>query len=280
MINSSIYSNDAILSVKGLKKYYGATKAVDDVDFDIKPGEIVSIIGRSGAGKSTVMRCINRLVLRDEGSITFEGMEITNKMSPKQLREARSRIGFIFQNYNLVYRLTVFQNVMHGRLGYMSTLDGVLGRYSEEDKMKAYNIIETLGLNEQLYQRAADLSGGQKQRVAIARALMQEPSLLMCDEPIASLDPVTSRTIMELIVSQARERGIACLINLHQVDFAKEYSTRIIGMRDGKLVFDGSSAILTDDMISYIYKGDDNRLGNQSVDMQISNKPVEEYNIV
>ena len=254
MTNESILSNKAILSVKGLKKHYGATKAVDGVDFDIEPGEIVCIIGRSGAGKSTFLRCINRLVYLDAGSITFKGVEITNNMNTKQLRETRSRIGFIFQHFNLVYRLTVFQNILHGRLGYMSTLDGVLGRYSEDDKRKAYDIIETLGLEEQLYQRAADLSGGQKQRVAIARALIQEPSLLLCDEPISSLDPVTSRTIMDLIVNQAKERGIACLINLHQVDFALEYATRIVGMQDGKFVFDDSSTMLNDETIAQIYE--------------------------
>jgi len=254
---------------------------VDEVDFDMKPGEIVCIIGRSGAGKSTVMRCINRLVLRDEGRIAFEGLEITNKMSTKQLCEVRKRIGFIFQSFNLVYRLTVFQNVMHGRLGYLSTMDGILGRYCECDEMKAYDIIETLGLEEQLYQRAADLSGGQKQRVAIARALIQEPSLLLCDEPIASLDPVTSRTIMDLIVSQAKERGIACLINLHQVEFAKEYSTRIIGMRNGKFVFDGPSATLTEETIAHIYEGDNSWQGcdHRAKPLKSSNAKAE-YTIV
>ena len=229
---------------------------MDGVDFDIKPGEIVCIIGRSGAGKSTFLRCINRLVYSDEGSITFEGSEISNKMKPKQLMETRSKIGFIFQHFNLVYRQTVFQNVLHGRLGYMSTLDGVLGRFCEDDKRKAYDIIETLGLEEQLYQRATDLSGGQKQRVAIARALIQEPTLLLCDEPISSLDPVTSRTIMDLIVSQSMERGIACLINLHQVDFAMEYATRIVGMKDGKFVFNGSTSMLSEETIAKIYEED------------------------
>jgi len=279
--NSSIDDKDSILSVKDLKKYFGATKAVDGVDLDVKPGEIVCIIGRSGAGKSTFMRCINRLVLRDQGRITFEGAGITNQMSSRQLCEIRKRMGFVFQDFNLVYRLTVFQNVMHGRLGYMSTLDGVFGRYSEDDKMKAYDIIEALGLEEQLYQRAADLSGGQKQRVAIARALMQEPSLLMCDEPIASLDPVTSRTILDLIVSQAKERGIACLINLHQVDFAIEYSTRIIGMRNGKFVFNGSSATLTDETIAYIYEGDDAWQDSNRSDVLLQNIYAKgEYTIV
>ena len=244
-----------LLTIRDLVKHYGATKAVDGVSFDIDSNEIVTIIGRSGAGKSTVMRCVNRLVLHNSGSVIFDGAEISNKMDHKQLCKARTKIGFIFQHFNLVYRLTVFQNVLHGRLGEMSTLDGILGRYTEEDKKKAYEIIKSVGLEEQIYQRAGDLSGGQKQRVGIARALMQEPSLLMCDEPIASLDPVTSKTIMDLIVNQARQRGIACLFNLHQVDIALEYSTRIIGMRAGKIVFNGPPELLSPSIIDEIYNG-------------------------
>jgi len=251
--NTHFEDDGTILSVKNLKKYYGSTKAVDDVSFDINNREIVTIIGRSGAGKSTIMRCINRLVYNDGGSVIFDGIAINNKMDGKVLRGARCKIGFIFQHFNLVYRLTVFQNVMHGRLGRLPTVEAVLGKYSEDDKDKAFELLQSLGLEEHIYKRAGDLSGGQKQRVGIARALMQEPNLLMCDEPIASLDPVTSRTIMELIVGQAKQRGIACLINLHQVEFAKEYSTRILGMRAGKLVFDDLPDRLTENKIMDIY---------------------------
>ncbi|MCL1848503.1 MAG: phosphonate ABC transporter ATP-binding protein [Clostridiales bacterium] len=245
--------NQALLEINNLKKYYGATKAVDDVSFRVNHEEIVTIIGRSGAGKSTIMRCINRLAPNDGGSIVFDGEEITNAMHKKSLLKIRSKIGFIFQHFNLVYRLTVFQNVMHGVLGRISTIDGVLGRYPEEDKEKAYEILQSIGLEDQMYKRAGELSGGQKQRVAIARALMQEPKLLLCDEPIASLDPVTSATIMELIIDQAKQRGIACIFNLHQVEFAKEYSTRIIGIRAGKLVFDGAPEWLTSVKVDEIY---------------------------
>ena len=253
-INMNDMNNNTLLEIKNLKKYYSPViKAVDDVSFVIKNKEIVTIIGRSGAGKSTIMRCINRLVVNNGGSIVFDGVEINNTMNKKELLKTRCKIGFIFQHFNLVYRLTVFQNVMHGRLGQVSTIDGILGKYLEEDKQKAYEILKSIGLEDQIYKRAGELSGGQKQRVAIARALMQEPRLLLCDEPIASLDPVTSRTIMELIVSQAKQRGIACLINLHQVEFAREYSTRILGMRAGKLVFDGDPDRLTDRAINDIY---------------------------
>ena len=255
-MNNIIINTNTLLSVNNLKKAYGSTKAVDDVSFNIKNKEIITIIGRSGAGKSTIMRCVNRLVPSDGGSIVFDGVEISNKMSTKSLRDTRCKIGFVFQHFNLVYRLTVFQNVMHGRLGHMSTMDGILGRYSEEDKEKAFSILQSLGLEDQIYKRAGDLSGGQKQRVGIARALMQEPSLLMCDEPIASLDPVTSRTIMDIIVDQAQQRGIACLINLHQVDIAKEYSTRIIGMRAGKIVYDDLPEYLTKVKIDEVYGGE------------------------
>ena len=246
-------NTNSLLEISHLKKYYGPTKAVDDVGFNIENEEIVTIIGRSGAGKSTIMRCINRLVQNDGGRITFDGSEITNEMGKKALLQTRCQIGFIFQHYNLVYRLTVFQNVMHGVLGRISTFDGIIGRYPEESKEKAFEILRSIGMEDQAYKRAGELSGGQKQRVAIARALMQEPKLLLCDEPIASLDPITSKTIMELIVQQATQRGIACLINLHQVEFAKEYSTRIIGMRAGKLVYDDSPENLTTERISEIY---------------------------
>ena len=247
-------AGDTLLEVKDLKKYYGGVvKAVDGVSFKIRNKEIVTIIGRSGAGKSTIMRCINGLVANNGGSVVFEGSEIANKMDKKSLCMLRCKIGFIFQHFNLVNRLTVFQNVMHGRLGHISTFDGIIGKYPENDKEKAFAVLQSIGLEDQIYMRAGDLSGGQKQRVAIARALMQEPSLLLCDEPIASLDPVTSRTIMELIVDQARQRGIACLINLHQVWFAKEYSTRILGMRAGKLVFDGEPERLSESVIDGIY---------------------------
>jgi len=234
------------------KSYRQGTLAVDNVSFEVKQGEFIAIIGSSGSGKSTILRCINRMIEPTNGRIIFEGEDISC-FSGKKIREARRRIGMIFQHYNLVYRLTVMQNVMHGRLGYMNTFAGVLNLYKEEDKHKALKLLEKVGLSEYVYRRASELSGGQKQRVGIVRALMQEPSLLLCDDPIASLDPNSSKVIMDTIQGLARESNIACIVNLHQVHVAKEYATRIIGIREGKIVFDGAPSKLTADIIEDIY---------------------------
>lgn len=242
-----------VLEIRNLKKYYGTVKAVEDVSFSVKQGELVVIIGPSGAGKSTVLRCINRMIDATDGSICFEGIDITKFKKEKDLKHLRRKIGMIFQSFNLVYRLSVFQNVLHGRLGYMSQVNAVLGRYSEEDKKKALAILEKIGLKDMIYKRAGELSGGQKQRVGIARALMQEPSLLLCDEPIASLDPSSSKIIMDYIYKMAKEENIACVVNLHQVDIAKAYADRIVGIHKGCVVFDDTPDKLTDDMIERIY---------------------------
>lgn len=243
-----------LLEIAHLKKYYGNTKAVEDVSFTVNEGELVVIIGPSGAGKSTVLRCINKMIEATEGTIFFENKEIVGMKKESELKLLRRRIGMIFQSFNLVYRLSVFQNVLHGRLGYMSTMDAVLGKYSEEDKKKALHILEKIGLQDMIYKRAGELSGGQKQRVGIARALMQEPSLLLCDEPIASLDPSSSKIIMDQIFNMTKERNIACIVNLHQVDVAKKYADRIVGIHRGKVVFDDVPDKLTDEMIERIYE--------------------------
>jgi phosphonate transport system ATP-binding protein len=243
-----------ILEVRGLKKKYrGAEKpAVEDISFTVNEGETIGIIGPSGAGKSTLLRCINRLVNPNEGHIFIEGEEITGAGSSR-VRSLRRRVGMVFQHYNLVARLTVMQNVMHGRLGYMSAVDGVLGRYTEEDKRRAVGILNQTGLGDFLYHRAGELSGGQRQRVGIVRALMQDPSLFLCDEPIASLDPASAQVVMELIRELCRKGNIACIVNLHQVDVAIKYTNRIIGMFDGRIVYDGRSSDLTEAMIEKIY---------------------------
>ncbi len=186
-------------------------------------------------------------------ALLFLGCTALGVLRGQGLRQLRRKVGMIFQNYNLVYSLSVLQNVLHGRLGYMSGWKGVFGRYSEEDKQEGLDLLKELGLEEFAYNRASDLSGGQKQRVGIARAIMQRPKLLLCDEPIASLDPSSAKTIMDLLRDMTRRRNIACIVNLHQLDVALKYSTRIIGLSKGEVVFDGRPEELDDATIERIY---------------------------
>ncbi|HBT94781.1 MAG TPA: phosphonate ABC transporter ATP-binding protein [Coriobacteriia bacterium] len=245
--------SDILLDISGLTKSYTANKtALSDVGFTLHRGELVSVIGPSGAGKSTLLRCINRMIEPTSGSIVFNGTEITG-LKRSKLRAVRRKISMIFQHYNLVHRLTTIENVLHGRLGYKSTLAGMLGRYDEGEKMKALNILAQLEILEYAYVRTDQLSGGQKQRVGIARALVQDPLLMLCDEPIASLDPKSSRIIMGYLRAIVDIYGISCLVNLHQVDIAKEYSDRIIALGAGKMVFDGSPDALTAATIEKVY---------------------------
>lgn len=245
---------DKILSVNNVKKVYGNdTHALKGVSFDIYKGEFVVIIGLSGSGKSTLLRCINRLITQSEGSIDFKGIKLENS-NKKELRNVRREIGMIFQNYNLIDRLTVMQNVLHGRLGYMNNFCGIFDLYSQDDRIKALQILERVGLENEMLKRADQLSGGQKQRVAISRAMAQNPSLMLADEPIASLDPVSSGVVMDYLHNICTEDGISAIVSLHQVDFALKYATRIIGIRDGLIVYDGKPANLSDEMIKEIYK--------------------------
>ena len=217
-----------------------------------RAGEFVAVIGPSGSGKSTLLRTVNQLVVPSGGHVYIDGEEVTGA-SGKKLRLLRRKVGMIFQHYNLVQRLSVMQNVLHGRLGYMSALDGMLGNYTEEDKRKAIDLLQEIEMGDRLYNRASDLSGGQKQRVGIARAIMQEPKLLLCDEPIASLDPNASKIIMDLIYQMTQRRNIACIINLHQLDVAMRYATRIIGLAKGEMIFDGTPQQLNNAVIEKIY---------------------------
>ena len=242
-----------LLTVEHLTKSYdGRGKALHDVSLSLRRGEFVTVIGPSGAGKSTFLRCINRLIDASEGSIVFDGREITS-MNKRQMREARRDIGMIFQHYNLVHRATAIENVLQGRLGYLSNFRGIFGLYSEEDKRSAFELLDKMGLAEFAYQRADQLSGGQQQRVGIARALVQDPLLMLCDEPIASLDPKSSRVTMEMLRWVSDELGVACLVNLHQVDYAIEYSDRIVALKKGVKVFDGTPDELDAKTISDIY---------------------------
>ncbi|HWO76874.1 MAG TPA: phosphonate ABC transporter ATP-binding protein [Bacillus sp. (in: firmicutes)] len=243
----------SLLQVKGLSKSYNsAAKVLKDIEFQVKAGEFVSIIGPSGAGKSTLLRCINRLVDIDEGEILFDGHNVT-RLNKKGLRSLRTNIGMVFQHYNLVPRLTVIENVLHGRFGYKTTFQGLFGRFTEEEKERAFFLLKKLGIAEHAYKRCDQLSGGQQQRVGICRALIQDPKLILCDEPIASLDPNSSKVIMDYLKSITSELGITCLVNLHQVEVAQNYSDRIIGLNKGEIVFDGPTIRLKSTHIENIY---------------------------
>jgi len=241
-----------LLEIKNLTKYYGDVKALSDVSFDVRKGELVIIIGPSGAGKSTLLRCINRMIEPSDGMVIFDGLNV-RAMQKRELRQTRARIGMIFQHYNLVFRLSVLENVLHGRLGHKTDLDGILGRYSESEKELAVSIIEKLGLEEHIYKRCDTLSGGQKQRVGIARALLQEPAMILCDEPIASLDPSSAKVIMDHLRKISHKMDITVLVNLHQVDVAIKYADRIIGINAGCVVFDDEPSKLTKKKIHEIY---------------------------
>jgi phosphonate transport system ATP-binding protein len=243
-----------ILEFQGVSKIYNSTtKALDDITFSIEEGEFVSIIGPSGSGKSTILRCINRLVDATQGTIIFDGHDIT-RADKAEMRQVRKKTGMIFQHYNLVDRLSVIENVLHGRLGHKSTISGAAGHYTEAEKENAFQILSKLGLTEQAYKRCDELSGGQKQRVGIARSLMQEPRLILCDEPIASLDPSSSKVIMDHLSVINQTMKITCIFNLHQVDVAMNYSKRIIGLTQGCIVYDGPPDRLPKAKIYEIYQ--------------------------
>ena len=245
---------EEVLRLHEVTKIYpkNQVKALEGASFEVYKGELISIIGPSGSGKSTLLRCINRMIDVSDGSIMFKNKEVTNA-NKKEIRNIRRNIGMIFQHYNLVNRLNVLENVLHGRLGYYSTLKSTLGMYKQEDIEHAAKLLEMLGIGDRLYDRCADLSGGQKQRVGIARALIQNPDMILCDEPIASLDPQSSKVIMEQLKKITVEMKIPCLVNLHQVDVALQYSDRIIGMHQGNIVFCGKPKDLTNEIIEQIY---------------------------
>lgn len=250
-----------LLTLENLTKSYGKnTQALKGINLTINHGEFVVIIGPSGAGKSTLIRCINQMVPSTSGTVHFDGVAM-EKAKGKELRQQRSKIGMIFQHYNLIERTNVIKNVLHGRLGQMSFLQSAFGRYKEEDKQEAYDLLVKVGLEQQIYKKAAALSGGQMQRVGICRAIMQRPKLLLADEPIASLDPKASETVMKYLKEITTERELTCIVNLHQVEVARQYASRIIGVRDGQVVFDGQSEDLTDTMIAHIYSGKEEQIG-------------------
>jgi len=247
---------DRSLRIHHLNKEYRAGEPVlRDVSLAIEGRGLTAIIGPSGTGKSTLVRCINRLVEPTSGEILFRGQDMV-RLSSRELRAARRRIGMIFQEYNLVERLSVIENVLCGRLGYVPVWRAWLRRFPDADIERAFELLDAVGLGDLATQRADQLSGGQRQRVGIARALMQEPDLLLADEPTSSLDPKTSVEIMELIARRASASGIPALVNIHNVELARRYADRIIGMSKGSIVFDGPPQALEDSHLLTIYGGE------------------------
>jgi len=238
-----------------VKEYKPGQPVLKGISLDFDGRGMTAIIGPSGTGKSTLIRCINRLVEPTSGSILFHGQDLA-QLRGQGLRAARRRIGMIFQEFNLVERLTVVENLLCGRLGYVNPLKAWLRRFPARDLARAFDLLETVGLKGFAAQRADSLSGGQRQRVGIARAIMQEPDLLLADEPTSSLDPKTSVEIMELMVDLAGRENIPVVVNIHQVALAKRFADRIVGMSGGHIVFDGPPDDLTDEHLKTIYGGE------------------------
>jgi len=246
-----------MLRIEGLaKRYRTGDLALDGVDLEVPAGQVMGLIGPSGAGKSTLIRCINRLVEPSAGRIYLKGQEITG-LGRKALRQTRRRMGMIFQEFALVERLTVMENVLSGRLGYVGFWRSFARRYPPQDVAKAFATLDRVGLMEHVDKRADALSGGQRQRVGIARALVQDPDMLLVDEPTASLDPKTSRQIMRLICELCAERNLAAIVNIHDVNLAQMFVQRIVGLRQGRVVFDGPPAALTPEALTRIYGEED-----------------------
>lgn len=246
-----------MLELKQLSKRYATGDlALNGVDLEVPAGQVLALIGPSGAGKSTLIRCINRLVEPTSGTVMLDGEKLSGLRGGK-LRLARRQIGMIFQSYALVERLSVMENVLSGRLGYIGFWRSLLRKYDSADIKQACELLDRVGLLSMLDKRGDALSGGQKQRVGIARALMQQPKLLLVDEPTASLDPKTSRQIMRLIVELCREQNLAVIINIHDVALAQQFVDRVVGLAAGEVVFDGRPDELTEETLTLIYGEED-----------------------
>ncbi|MFO7536865.1 MAG: phosphonate ABC transporter ATP-binding protein [Chloroflexota bacterium] len=250
-----------MLRVKNLTKVYDdGTVALRDVSFEVPEGELLTIIGLSGSGKSTLLRCINRLIEPTEGEIWWHDTKLSH-VTGEELRRGRRKIGMIFQHFNLVDRSTVLTNVLSGRLGYVNPIASVFGRFPKKDMERAYANLERVGIREKAQNRADELSGGQRQRVGIARALMQEPEIMLADEPVASLDPALAHSIMRYLQQINREDDITVLCSLHFLDLVQQYGTRAIALNEGRLVFDGTPSEINDERFKEIYGQEAERIG-------------------
>lgn len=247
-------SEKPLIEFKNVSKIYSdGTVGLKDINLTIPRGEFLVVVGLSGAGKSTLLRTINRMHDVSSGDILIEGQSIIN-LQGKNLRQLRRSIGMIFQNFNLVKRSSVQRNVLTGRVGYYSTWRSALGLFSQEDKQKAAAALQRVGLAEKLYSRADQLSGGQQQRVAIARAFMQDPKIILADEPIASLDPLTTQSVMNDLQRLNKEFNMTVIVNLHSVPLARQFADRIIGLRAGELVYDQPIERVTEEDLAAIYE--------------------------
>ncbi|MHB1318039.1 MAG: phosphonate ABC transporter ATP-binding protein [Anaerolineae bacterium] len=252
-----------MLETKNLTKVYdGRVLALKDVNLTVNKGEFLVIVGLSGSGKSTLMRCINRLVEPTSGQVFYDGIDVT-AASPEELRHIRRRIGMVFQHFNLVRRSTVLTNVLSGRLGYVNPWATLMHRFPPEEVERAMVNLRRVGIPEKAYARADELSGGQQQRVGIARALMQEPEMILADEPVSALDPATSHSVLRYLEEINQEDGTTILCNLHFLDLARRYGTRIVALKAGQLIFDGLPADIDRDRFREIY-------GEEAVEVGVS----------
>ena len=250
-----------MLKVEHLTKIYeGGTQALEDVSFEVPDGQFLTVIGLSGSGKSTLLRCINRLIEPTEGRITWNGVDVT-KASQEEMRRIRRRIGMVFQHFNLVHRSKVLTNVLQGSLGYVNPALSLINRFPKDQVRKAYQQLERVGLEEKAGQRADELSGGQQQRVGVARALMQDPEMILADEPVASLDPVLAHSIMQYLETINNEDEVMVICSLHFLDLVHRYADQAIALNEGKVVFEGQPSEIDDARFKEIYGQEAERVG-------------------
>lgn len=250
-----------MLKIQNLTKIYdGGVQALTNVSFEVPKGQFLAVIGLSGSGKSTLLRCINRLIEPTDGKIFWNGIDVTDA-SDEELRHIRRKIGMVFQHFNLVHRSSVLTNVLAGRLGYVNPAWSLVNRFPKSDMENAFKQLERVGIADKAYHRADELSGGQQQRVGVARAMMQNPEMILADEPVASLDPVLAHSIMQYLEMINKEDGVTVLCSLHFLDLVHRYADRVVALNEGKLMFDGSPKEIDDVKFKEIYGRDAERVG-------------------